>query len=421
LIHGANPSSPSTLAVVALLLVAPAQAASPDATSTPLEAPAPAAEPAAEPDAEPDAPPATPARRHKWGGMMIPLIGGNPIDGFGLGFGGEVYRRPADQAEGYDLKITPSLYFNTRLDYTNDYVRVEWQGEARWLVMVGYQLWNNLSYAGAGGAMVLVDHGDAELGNRVSTPYAFVGVNRPMGGVGWSLFGQAYVRGATVRPAPGGLLDRQRPQGVDGGAYTDVSLGVEHREHDRWPMPHRGHIFDVSLRAGGTARRGGFDPLAGAMLEAMAWRPLLGDGLIGGARVVVDKSSAPQPFFEQDKAAGRWRDELGSEQALAGYGRTRTRGDGLAAVLVELRPTLFRVDKGFFDLQAHLSFTAEIGWLYDRWNPGPPLPTVGFGVPLLWQQAVQLRPFLAWGWRAPAPGAPRRPGMQFGISVLDAL
>jgi hypothetical protein len=367
-----------------------------------------------------DDPPPDPPARGRWGGVMIPLIGANPIDGFGFGFGGEVYRRPAGQETGYDLKITPSIYLNARLDYTNDFVRIEIDRSSRWLVMVGYQQWANLSYAGAGGADVLVRHGAAELGNRVSTPYAFLGVNRPIGR-GWSIFGQGYARAAWVRAAPGGLLEGDAPLGVDGGWYGDVSLGAEHREHDRWPMPHRGHVLDGSLRFGATGVPGGVRPLVGAYVEAMGWRPVAGDGLVVSGRVLLDKSTGQQPFFEQDKAAGRWRDELGSEQALAGYGRTRTRGDGLFAALIEARPTLFRARKGWFDLQGHLSFTAEIGWLYDRWDPGPPLPTLGVGVPLLWQQAVQLRPFVAWGWRADAPGAPRRPGLQFGISVLDAL
>jgi hypothetical protein len=359
--------------------------------------------------------------KRKWGGMLIPLIGGNPIDGFGFGFGGEVYRRPAGQESGYDLKITPSLYVNTRFDYTNDFVRIEWQGENRWLLMVGYQQWANLSYAGAGGAAVLVDHGPAELQNRVWTPYAFLGMNRPIGEKGWSLFVQGYARWASVRPAEDGLLAELAPFGVEGGLYSDVSVGLEHRRHDRWPMPHKGHIFDVSVRSGGTATAGQFIPIAGLYVEGMLWQPLIGERLVLGTRVLLDQASGRQPFFEQDKAAGRWRDELGSEQALGGYGRTRTRGDGLFAALTELRPSLFRLQKGFFDLQFHLSLTAEIGWLSNRWDPGPPLPTLGVGLPLLWQQAVQLRPFVGWGWRSQTPEGPRRPGLQFGISVLDAL
>lgn len=370
--------------------------------------------------ASPEEPPSS-GRPFKWGGVLIPLIGANPIDGPGFGFGGEIYRRPSEWETGYDFKFTPSIYLNTRLDYTNNFVRIEWQGERRWLMMVGYQQWANLSYAGAGGAAVLLDHGEAELGNRIWTPYAFLGVNQPLGEGGWSLFGQGYARWAAVDAREGGLLHQQQPLGVDGGLYSDVSVGIEHREHDRWPMPIKGHVMEASVRLGGTVTPDEVRPLAGVLVEGAGWRPLIGERLVLGGRVVFDKSTGRQPFFEQDKAAGRWRDELGSEQALAGYGRTRTRGDGLFAALIELRPALFRIQKGWFDLQTHLSLTAEIGWLYEGWGAGPPLPTLGVGLPLLWQQAVQVRPFLAWGWRADALGAPRRPGLQFGVSVLDAL
>jgi len=387
--------------------------ASPEATPDTDTPPADADEPGAEAG--------EPSVGKTWGGVVIPLIGANPIDGLGFGVGGEIFRRPADQEAGYDLKFTPSIYLNTRLDYTNDFLRIEWEGNDRWLMMVGYQQWANLSYAGAGGASVLIDHGDDEIGNAIWTPYVFLGVNRPIPGSSWTAFGQGYVRAARVRANPGGMLDRARPFGANGGLYTDLSLGVEHRAHDRWPMPHRGHVLESSLRIGATATTAGVRPIGGLLIEGMAWQSLGTDRLVAGGRIVFDKSTGRQPFFEQDKAAGRWRDELGSDQALAGYGRTRTRGDGLFAALAELRPTLFRARRGWFDLAAHLSLTAEIGWLYDHWDPGPPLPTVGIGVPLLWQQAVQVRPFVAWGWRADQAGAPRRPGLQFGVSVLDAL
>jgi hypothetical protein len=68
-----------------------------------------------------------------------------------------------------------------------------------------------------------------------------------------------------------------------------------------------------------------------------------------------------------------------------------------------------------------LSGMAEVGWLFDRWDPGPILPTVGGGPELLWQQAIQVRPFIAFGWRSDAPGAPRVPVPQYGISFVDPL
>ncbi len=385
--------------------------------------------PEADEDPIPDDDPPTPGdaapavEKARWGGVLIPLIGATTVDGFGFGLGGEVFRRPAGKRFGYDLKLTPSLYVNTRFDYTNDFLRIEWGRGTRWLATVGYQQWANLSYAGIGGADVLLDRGEREIGSDLITPYAFAGALKPVGREGgpWRLFTQLYLRLGIARAADGTLLADDRPFGLEDGVYGDVSIGVQARQVDRWPMPFEGQILEASLRAGGTVTPEGFAPLAGIMVEGRAWQPLAGPALVLGTRLLVDKTVGRRPFFEQDRVGGRWRDEIGSEQALPGYGRTRTRGDGVVAAMVELRPRLGAIEKGWFELAFYLSGYAEMGWLFDRWTPGPPLPSVGGGPVLLWQKAVQLRPFLAWGWRAEDPDAPRRPGLQFGISVLDAL
>lgn len=393
------------------LLCAPALAEDAPDAGDPSEAslPGPA-------DAVPDVP-----EKGKWGGVLIPLVGASTVDGFGFGFGGEVFRRPPGKDFGYDLKLTPSFYVNTRFDYTNDFVRVEIVDKARWLIMGGYQQWANMSYAGVGGADVLIDHGDAEIGNGLISPYGFASVLAPVRDSGWSAFGQVAFRAAWVEPGEGTLMEAEQPFGSGGGFYTDLSVGAEHREVDRWPLPSTGHVFEGSVRLGGTWTERQAQPLAGAQLEGRIWRPLGTEDLVLGSRLLLEKSVGKRPFFVQDKAAGRWRDELGSEQALSGYGRTRTRGDGVVAWAVEVRPHFFHVEKGFFDLALDGSVYAEIGWLFDKNDPGPPLPTVGGGPILLWQRAVQLRPFLAWGWRSDGLNDPRRPGMQFGISVMDTL
>lgn len=376
-----------------------------------------------EPDDAGEGPDSEEAPRRRWGGLIIPLIGATTTDGFGFGIGGEVFRRPADGSEAYDLKITPSLYVNVRFDYTNDLVRVDWRAPdgTIWLAQVGFSAWANMAYAGVGGEDVILDHGTAEIGNTFAGPYGFVSATRPIRGSDWRWIGMVYGRGGWADPDPASLMAVEQPYGVQGGAYLDGTFGLALEAVDRWPVPTHGHILEVSASAGGTVTPDGFEPLVGGQIEAMGWRPLWKDRLTVGSRLLVTKTLGQRPFFEQDKAMGRWRDELGSEQALAGYGRTRTRGDGTVALLVEARPHLFAIDTGSIAFAGHLSLTAELGWLYDRFDPGPPLPTVGVGMPLLWQRAVQLRPFLAWGWRREDPTAPRRPGMQVGISVLDAL
>jgi len=387
-----------------------------------------AAPPAPDPPQDPDQDPPTeegeeePSKK-RWGGIIIPLVGASGTDGFGLGLGGEVFRRPRDGSEGYDLKITPSLYFNLRFDYTNNLVRIDWRAPdgTDWLAQVGFQAWSNLSYAGVGGDDIIVDWGQAEIGNRYIGPYGMISATRPLGDSPLSAIGQVTFRGGWADPASGGLMAQDDPLAAEGGWYADVGAGLAAQELDRWPIPQRGYSVAVVGTAGSTLAQGQVEPLVGLQLEAMGWVPLVPERLILGGRLLAHKTTGERPFFDQDKAGGRWRDELGSEQALAGYGRTRTRGDGVVAALVEVRPHLFAIRQPWLDLAFHLSLTAEIGWLYAGSDPGPPLPTLGVGVPLLYERVVQLRPFLAWGWRSEAPGATRRPGLQVGISVLDAL
>lgn len=367
-------------------------------------------------------PPAAPAEL-EWAGLVLPLAAANSIDGFGVGIGGEVYARPVGETSGYAVKITGLLWLTTNLNYTSDWVRVDARGAlADVFGQAGFRGWANLLYAGVGGADVLVDWEEQELGNGLSSPFA-------NGGVAWNLgrgaqvYGGVYVRPAASRPAPDLLLAQDDPLGADGALYNDVTVGLAWERLDRWPAPHKGAKAEIDARGGGTFAGGRFAPLAGLHAEVMGWTPLILDPLVVGGRLVAEHSVGERPFFEQDITGGRWRDELGSEQALAGYGRNRSRGDGVVAGMVEVRPQLFRVgggDRGF-DLAVMLSGMAEVGWLFDRWDPGPILPTVGGGPELLWQQAIQVRPFIAFGWRADAPGGPRAPIPQYGISFVDPL
>lgn len=356
---------------------------------------------------------------HTWSGVVLPLFGANTQDGFGLGAGGEVFRRPKHLDEGYALKLTASLWITQR-GYTSDWLQVDKRGRLDWLGRAGLRAWRNHAFVGIGGDHVEQDQDERELGNAVAGPFAFLGLSRPItGSTSW--FGQLSYKTMFVTAGPGGHLAEQRPYGWLGGTYVDASVGLEHDSTDRWPMPHQGVRAEVSGRIGLSAMRtDGLGLLAGGNAEIIGWHEL-GRHLVVGGRLVVDKTVGRRPFFEMDVAGGRWRDELGSEQAFSGYGRTRTRGDGLVAAMVEIRPYLFETRHPFLDFEFHASFFAEQGWLANGTDFGPPLPTVGFAPEVLFQGAIQCRPFLAWGWRQ-APGEDaRRPSYQFGVSFLDPL
>jgi hypothetical protein len=359
--------------------------------------------------------------RLRWSGAVLPLFGANSQDGAGFGAGGEIFARPRSMEEGYRVKFTVLGWVTTSLNYTSDFVQVDLRGRTHWIARAGYQGWRNLGYVGAGGDRVLLDLGPDETGNRVRGPFAFVGASRPLAGTEHlSWFTQVYYKTVLVDPKADGLLDDFSPLGAAGGTYVDGTFGVQHDSTDAWPMPNRGVRAETSGRVGLTFAPDGTHPVVGANAELIAWEDL-GDHLVVAGRIVGEKSVGDRPFFDQDIAGGRWRDELGSEQMFSGYGRTRTRGDGFMAAMVEVRPYFFKTTHPFLDFEFHASFFAEQGWLFDGWQPGAPLPTVGLGPQVLFQGAIQCRPFVAWGWRSDRPGGPREPVPQFGISFLDPL
>lgn len=352
---------------------------------------------------------------------MLPVAGANTVDGLGVGLGGEVFARRASQDFGYDVKLTGLLWVTTRLDYTSDWLRLEVVGDPLTVYgQVAYRGWKNLRYAGVGGADVLLDHGPVEAGNTLAGPSAFVGLSTPVGR-GLSVYGQLYGRVVRVDPGEGSLLEADQPLGSSGGGYSDLTVGLYLDRVDRWPLPTRGLRGEIDLRGGATLSPGAQEALAGVHGEIIGWQPVLGEHLVLGGRLLAARTVGERPFFEQSATGGKWRDELGSEQAFSGYGRTRTRGDGAVAGMVELRPFFGRTNHSFWDIGLYASLFAELGYLFEGSDPGPPMPTVGLAPELLWQSAIQLRPFIAWGWRAEAPGDARQPGMQFGVSFLDPL
>ena len=359
-----------------------------------------------------------------WSGVVLPLFGANSTDGPGFGVGGEVFARPRRETTGYRVKFSGALWATTRLSYTSDYVQFEFRDETHWIGQVGFRGWRDHVYAGAGGADILVlrppSLAGVEVGNRVWGPFGFLGASRPVGDH-WKLFAQAYYKTYFVRAHPDGLLGTRAPYGHGGATYVDLTIGLEYDSTDRWPMPWNGVRAEWSGRVGATfahAESVGF--LAGSNFELIGWKSL-GKHLTFGGRVVGDQTAGKRPFFEQEIAGGRRRDEVGSEQTFAGYGRTRTRGDGLLAAMVEVRPYFFKTKHKFLDFAFYGSLFAEVGWLNTRDELGPILPTVGVAPQVLFQGAIQMRPYVAWGWRAEDPTGERRPVPQYGISFLDPL
>lgn len=413
------------VATLALLALGLAGADEPPADPAPGPAPA-----LALPEALPDSVSLAAARtrtaltrpRKKWGGIVIPLVTYNTTDGLAFGVGGELFERDLASDVGFKRKIGFQALVSIDGRYQSHGIVYETRtGRNDVFAEVGFKAWTSLLYAGFGGEDVLVDWGALEEGNRAWTPYATAGITQPLGpGL---LYVQGFFRYMEITPAEGGLLAQDAPTGFLGGAYADLTAGWFIDVVDRWPLPVRGWRVEADVRGGGAWLKDvdGFLPSASLHAEVIGWWPLFGPRLVVAGRFVAGHALGDRPFFEDEFIGGRRRVEIGYEKALTGYGRTRTRGDGAVAALVELRPWLFRTKHRFWDLAGYLTVFAEEGFVFDQWYPGPHMPTVGVGAVLLWQGGTLLRPFAAWGWRADEPGGVRRASAQFGLSLQDPL
>jgi hypothetical protein len=405
-----------------LLALALATAAEPGAAEAPEPEETPQAE-AAEPEAAPEteAPTGKKERSYMVGGLGLPLVNFNTTDGLGFGVGAEIYTRPKDQPFGYRYKFTVSTFWTTSGNYTSNYFQVEHRGEQFWMTRLIYRGWRNMIYVGQGGDDVSrVRDPDEALGNAVFGPILLANVVRRVANTPISVFGQGYARYAGARAAEGGILEADAPFGLNGGFYFDVGAGMWIQEVDRWPLPNRGYDVQVSVRGGGTATEGAFRPLIGTNIEVKGWVPLVGKWLVLGGRSIFDKTWGPRPWWDLENLGGIDRDEVAYEQMLTGYGRSRSRGDGVFATNVELRTLFGRAQTGYFDMAFGLSVYGETAFLFTGNDPGPHMPSVGVAPELLWQGATILRPFIAWGWTREGDGD-RMPRSQVGISLLSPL
>ena len=367
--------------------------------------------------------PCEPGPKNRISALVLPAVGYNSTDGLGLGLGGQVFSRPKSVERGYAWKASLGVWATQGLRYQSHYLSLDTQGKTSWIGTVGYRRWNDLRYAGEGGADIVVDYKDAERHNFLAGEYGFLGVAVPQKS-GLSPYVQAYGRHVQLDPAAGGLLDVRQPYGSNGGTYTDLTVGVEWAHTDRWPLPIIGTRAEAGVSGGITVPTGASEPVGAVSVvhgEVIHWQSLFGDRWVMGSRFVADRAFGLRPIFEQDVAGGRWRDDLGSDQLLSGYGRTRTRGNGVLAAMIESRSYLFGIQRKFWNFDLYASAYAEEGFLFADGRWGPHLPSLGAGPEFLWHGALQLRPYVAWGWRADSPGGPRAPRPQFGISFLDPL
>lgn len=362
-----------------------------------------------------------PRKPYVWGGIGLPTFNYNSTNKLGFGAGAEIYDRKRGETYGYRYRLSASTFWTTSGNYGSNYLQLERRGEHFWLMRFTWRLWRNMVYVGAGGDDVSVANGDEAFGNTVNGPSFLTNVIRRVRNSPIQLWAQGYARYTITKADPGGTLDLRQPFGVRNGFYFDAGGGMSLHEVDRWPNPNRGVRAELSLRAGGTASDGRFEPLIGVNAEVMAWYPVAGEWLVLGARSLFDKTWGERPFWEQEFLGGQLRDETAYEQMLTGYARSRSRGDGVWATMVEVRPKFGRTTHPVADVGFYASLFAESAFLFDKGRLGPHLPSVGVAPLFVWQGSIELRPFISWGWLSDVPGGQRTPRPQVGISLLGAM
>lgn len=367
--------------------------------------------------------PEVPDRPYRWSGLALPLLGFTSTDGFGMGVGGELFDLPRVGEGPPRDRLRVSTYWAVTGSYSSSQISYERQETHAFSARFLYRTWSDMLYVGTGGEDVLLRRDrDVAGGNVLSGPQIQVGGSFQFPRVPLRVWVQAYGRYAMVTPKAGGLLDLEAPAGSTGGGYWDTSTGVTIQEVDRWPLPRKGVRAEASVRFGALHTDDDpFAPLVGVNVEGIGWWPIVGDRLVLGGRIVIDKTWGTRPFWEQEWLGGEQRDEVAYDQAFTGYGRTRTRGDGHVALLTELRSLVVRSRHPIWDIGFYVSAYAEAAWAFDGDEPGPVLPTVGVAPYLVYQGTTRLRPYVSWGWMADEPGGVRTGELQVGLALVEPL
>jgi len=366
-------------------------------------------------------------RKYKHSVIALPVVAANNYDGLLVGVAGQYSYRPRQLSYGYLFRMTFSGTINLNLDFANIVSQIEYRGKRSWDGMIRYRSQRNYPYSGNGGAAA-VQLKDDEGGNAYREFSYFLSTDAQIGnvkGLRWYV-GQALTAVGTD-PVPGGNLDLQDPFGANGGIYADVTGGILYKVMDRFPRPVEGWYgeFGTRVAIAAESHEGESGPhvagVVGLFAQFNRWQPLYKDWLVLGIRAVGDYTFGHRPFFDATRLGGIERMTLSLDKVFTGYGLYRYGGDGVMDTLIELRGKIWHFDYPRFDLLLNISAYGEVGYVFERWDPGPPLPVVGGSMDFILFGMIYLRPFLSAGWTI-APGETvRKARPLFGLSARGTL
>lgn len=287
---------------------------------------------AAPPDAD------DPPRERPFAVIGAPLVSYDTNLGLGLGgfVQGVVVDRSGDQP--YRAKVAAQL-FRTSGGYTSHYLRTDvpailrtplrWQGEVRWTA------WSRAPWYGYGnGTLVDADQDDAWYQwhkRRLNVQNSLLWSLTPH----FEVFVTQHMRFVDVGVYEDSQLALDRPDGVDGGRFAWVALGVMSDHRDNEIEPREGYTWDISARVA-HPWVGSQWTLGGINGEARLFASF-GERLVSASFLMADATLGDRPFFDGAYVGGLGRGVIGGRWVFRGLPEERFHGDGLLAAQTELR------------------------------------------------------------------------------------
>ncbi|MEC9071813.1 MAG: BamA/TamA family outer membrane protein, partial [Myxococcota bacterium] len=369
----------TALALVLVLWAAPAEASPPSDTPVPAEEPEPSG----------------------WDFAGLPLLNFTTDRGFGYGLYASVFHHGAEGAQ-----VSPYLFslggqfYQTTGGYQFHKLLLDipdiFGSGIRFDLTTGYETWDSSWYFGQGNQVPRLAPEDTPenfYASDLKSLWVIPTLRIPLAG-DHALFVSHTVRSTQVDVYPGSLLELDAPAGIEGGVFSQLSVGWILDRRDVEPSTTQGIFPEVSLRVA-RGFLGSRWTLWGLNATHRQWFRLRDDGrLVLAVRAGIDLKSPGAPFFHQHVLGGSQWVALGGNMALRGLPFGRYRGDLTVYSNTELRAELltFRILGQRLDVLG-ISYV-DLGrvWIKDAADAGSPIHfTAGVGPRLVYNRVFAVR------------------------------
>ncbi|MFN7145736.1 MAG: hypothetical protein ACK4YP_18320 [Myxococcota bacterium] len=221
-------------------------------------------------------------------------------------------------------------------------------------------------------------------------PFGQVALRQELAGP-LSAYGSVNVRYSLVDPAPGSLLEAEKPLGYEGGLGVQAIAGVLWDTREPEVTPDGGWLLEASGRVvTGTYRFGG------PFLSARTWVKL-GDGVVLGQRVMGEWLVGDVPFYEMVHWGGVVPiPGMGGADSVRGVAFGRWRAPAKAVSNTELRLDVLRMRALKQELRWQLVPFVDVGTVWGAapdtvTGPAPAIPVhpaAGGGVRAIWGETI---------------------------------